>query len=112
MPSLLFFVWTMFDNFGTKTRLIVFFILYSIPSLIFIDHGHFQPNQVMLGLVILGITFMLRNNTVMAVVAMTLAVNFKITACYYLLPFGVFALAQVIKKSKDQNASKMFLKVL
>ena len=41
VPSLLFFVWTMFDNLGTKTRLIIFFVIYSIPSTIFIDHGHF-----------------------------------------------------------------------
>ena len=45
----------------------------------------------------------------MAVVAMTLAVNFKITAFYYILPFGVFALAQVIKKSSNPNKGKMLL---
>ena len=63
----------------------------------------------MLGLVILGISFMIRGNLVMAVVAMTMAVNFKITAVYYLLPFGVYALTQVIKKSNSQNTGTMIL---
>ena len=63
----------------------------------------------MLGFAILAIASMLRGNLVTAVVVMTLAVNFKITAFYYILPFGVFALVQVIKKSSDQNKGKMLL---
>ena len=63
----------------------------------------------MLGFTILAIASILRGNLVMAVVAMTLAVNFKITAFYYILPFGVFALVQVIKKSCCPSKGKMLL---
>ncbi len=53
------------------------FMILSLPPLVFIDHGHFQFNQVMHGFVLWGVAFMLEGRIELAVIAMVLAVNFK-----------------------------------
>ena len=52
------------------------------------------------GFIAIAIAFMIKGHLKMAVVAMTLAVNFKQTAFHFVLPFGVFALAQIVQKSQ------------
>ncbi len=44
------------------------------------------------GFIIFAIAFIINGHLKLAVVSMTLAVNFKQTAFYFVLPFGVFAL--------------------
>lgn len=58
----------------------------------YVDHGHFQPNSVMHGLVLWGIYFLIKGKIEFSVIAMALALNFKQMALYYGLPFGVYAL--------------------
>lgn len=62
------------------------------PPLMFVDHGHFQPNSMMHGLVLWGIYFLIKGKIEFSVIAMVLALNFKQMALYYGLPFGVYAL--------------------
>lgn len=96
----------------TKTlrRVFMLFILM-LPPLIYIDHGHFQPNSAMHGLVLWGVYFMFKGQIEYAVVAMVLAVHFKQMALYFGLPFGVYALMQIIKqaqlKHKDSLMSQL-----
>jgi len=47
------------------------------PPLIFVDHGHFQPNSPMHGFVLWATYFLLTDRAALAVVFMVLAVNFK-----------------------------------
>ena len=70
-----------------------------LPPLVYIDHGHFQPNSVMHGLVLWGVYFMFRGQIEYAVVAMVLGVHFKQMALYFALPFGVYALMLVWQQS-------------
>ena len=53
------------------------FIILMTPPFIFIDHGHFQPNSVMHGLLLWGVYYMIRGKIEYATVAMALALNFK-----------------------------------
>ena len=76
-PSLLFLVTTLFKHLGNKTNLVIWFSILNLPAAIFIDHGHYQFNQVMHGFVILAIAFMVREQLTLATIAMVLAVNFK-----------------------------------
>jgi alpha-1,3-glucosyltransferase len=61
--------------------------------MILIDHGHFQYNSVMHGLVLWAIVMITRGNLVRATVFMVLACMFKQMALYFALPFGVYALS-------------------
>ena len=53
------------------------FIILMTPPFIFIDHGHFQPNSVMHGLLLWGVYYMIRGKIEYATVAMAFALNFK-----------------------------------
>ena len=67
-----------------------------LPCALFIDHGHYQFNQIMHGFVLAAIGLMIKGHLCLAVVSMVLAVNFKQTALYFALPFAVYALTQVL----------------
>lgn len=52
-------------------------MIMCLPPIVFIDHGHFQFNQIMLGFVLWGVYFMMIDKIELAVIAMILAINFK-----------------------------------
>ena len=64
----------------------------NIPCMIIVDHGHFQFNSVMHGLVLWAVVMITRGHLVRATIFMVLAVMFKQMALYFALPFGVYAL--------------------
>ena len=70
-------------------------LVLHLPPLVYIDHGHFQPNQAMHGLVLWAVYSILRQKVELAVVFMVMAVNFKQMALYFALPFAVFALSTI-----------------
>ena len=104
-PSLLFLLHTMFKHLGSKTILVIWFTILNLPPALFVDHGHYQFNQVMHGFVLLGIAFMIRQQLTFAVIAMVLAVNFKQTALYFALPFVIHAISILRIKSKSPNVA-------
>lgn len=53
------------------------------PSLILIDHGHFQYNSVMLGLMLASVDFLLSGHRVLASVFFVLCLCFKQMALFY-----------------------------
>lgn len=79
------------------------FLITCIPSTLIVDNVHFQFNQVMHGLVLWAIAFILDGHIVLATIAMVLSINFKQMSLYFSLPFGVFALATLIKKHKTST---------
>ena len=87
---------------STTTRRLYLLAFLMIPSLIYVDHGHFQPNSVMHGLVLWATYFILTNRIEFAVVAMVLAVNFKQMALYFGLPFGIYALSTLFNKAQQR----------
>ena len=77
VPPLVKLLAVLYPKQSTSTRKMFLFIILMIPPFIYIDHGHFQPNSVMHGLVLWSVYFMIRNRIQLAVVSMVLAVNFK-----------------------------------
>jgi len=77
VPPLIKVLTELYPKQSASTRRMFQFIILMIPPFIFIDHGHFQPNSVMHGLVLWGVYYMMRNKIEYAVVFMALAVNFK-----------------------------------
>ncbi|CAJ1406044.1 unnamed protein product, partial [Effrenium voratum] len=58
-------------------------LLWLLPPLLIIDHGHFQYNGVCFGLCLLGASFVARRDVVLASVFFTAALLFKQIALYY-----------------------------
>jgi uncharacterized membrane protein len=57
--------------------LVVCGFIYMLPCALFVDHGHYQFNQVMHGFVLAAIACMLWGYLIPAVFFMVLAVCFK-----------------------------------
>ena len=74
------------------------FLLVLHPSLMLIDHGHFQYNAVMLGLTLLSVTACLRGSYLVGSVFFVLALAFKQMALYFALPIFVFLLARCFRR--------------
>lgn len=72
-------------------------VLY--PGQILIDNGHFQYNNISLGLAAMAIIFVLRNQNIFAAVCFTLSLNYKQMELYHALPFFVYLLATCFKDS-------------
>ena len=66
------------------------FMLY--PGLILIDNGHFQYNNISLGLFTLAVALILQNRELCASVAFVLALNYKQMELYHALPFFFYLL--------------------
>jgi alpha-1,3-glucosyltransferase len=62
------------------------------PTLLIIDHGHFQYNAVMLGLTLWSIHFILEHRFVWASIFYCLAIGYKHMALYYSLAYFFFLL--------------------
>ncbi|UXI18472.1 hypothetical protein NH340_JMT04415 [Sarcoptes scabiei] len=74
-----------------------------IPSLILIDHGHFQIhrfryNCVTLGLFFWALNFLKREHDILASIMFCLALNYKQISLYYSLPLFLFLLKKCIEK--------------
>lgn len=67
------------------------------PALLLIDHGHFQYNCVMLGLVMYAIANLLKNQYVAATFFFCLALTFKQMALYFAPPIFFYLLGTCVK---------------
>jgi len=104
-PALYFFLKTMFKDLSVKIRLILWFGIMMLPPALFIDHGHYQFNQIMHGFVLFAIAFVMRDNFILATVFMVFAVNFKQTALYFALPFVVYVISRLTIIYHNPNIS-------
>ena len=97
VPPLLKLLVALYPKASTTTRRIYLFLYLLIPSLIFVDHGHFQPNSAMHGLVLWAVYFIITQRIEWAVVFMVAAVNFKQMALYFAMPFAFMTLGSLYK---------------
>ena len=73
------------------------------PQLILIDYGHFQYNNVMLGFMLVAFSLAVEGFYSISAIFIALAVNFKIMALYYALPFLVFWVVSVYDLAKKES---------
>jgi alpha-1,3-glucosyltransferase len=102
VPPLLKLLVVLYPKASTTTRRLYLSVYLTIPSLIFVDHGHFQPNSAMHGMVLWGIYFMLTSRLEWAVVFMVSAVNFKQMALYFGMPFAFMTLGLLLKLASQR----------
>ncbi|XP_061393372.1 probable dolichyl pyrophosphate Man9GlcNAc2 alpha-1,3-glucosyltransferase [Musca vetustissima] len=75
-----------------KQRLSLLMVLMCYPGLILIDNGHFQYNNISLGLMLVAVAAVLRDAYVWAAFFFSLALNYKQMELYHALPFFVMLL--------------------
>jgi len=66
--------------------------LLAYPGLVLIDHGHFQYNDVSLGLFLAAVGFILRGREIIASIFFVTALNYKQMELYHALPFFFYLL--------------------
>lgn len=102
-PSVLWFAWCSRGNttaYQPKQWFAYLTMVFASPSLILVDHGHFQFNCVCHGLVVFALAFALKSgpgrltnrDAALTCVFFSLALNFKQMALYYALAFFVYLL--------------------
>lgn len=102
-PALWFFLMTYNKDMSDKKNVVIWFAILLVGPALFIDHGHYQFNQVMHGLVLFAISFAMRDQFELATIFMVLAVNFKQTALYFALPFVVYTIARLAAINRTTN---------
>jgi len=78
--------------FSSKNYLTVSTLL-AYPGLILIDHGHFQYNNISIGMALVAVAFILRGRDVLASAFFVAALNYKQMELYHALPFFFYLLA-------------------
>ena len=85
-------------------------LLCVYSGLILIDHGHFQYNNVSLGLFILAAALVTRNKDVFGSIIFSLALNYKQMELYHALPFFFFLLGKALKqRTVCQKLTKLIM---
>ena len=93
----------LFQNVSRFNYNVVLFLVLVCPVLNLIDHGHFQYNCVMSGLYLWAVYFCYIDQICFAIIFFTLSVNFKQMALYYSLPFVVYVLGKLLKKTENKG---------
>ena len=72
-----------------------------------IDNGHFQYNNVSLGLFVLAVAFILRDKNLLASLTFVLALSYKQMELYHSLPFFFYLLGLCLRRGKyfSQNCN-------
>lgn len=96
-----------FTEANIKAMLVLILLLQ--PSLIIIDHGHFQYNCISLGLALWGITAVASDHKIIGSVAFSLALNYKQMELYHALPFFFYLLGKSFS-SQHENRSPVVSK--
>jgi len=68
------------------------------PGLILIDHGHFQYNNISLGLVIAAVMCIVNNKNLTGSALFTLSLSYKQMSLYYALPFFFYLLGYALQR--------------
>lgn len=93
-------------NISRIDQIIITCIIMCQPSLILIDHGHFQFNSVMLGLFLFSLLDLLKGNYILASIWFMSSIFFKQMALYYAPFIFFFILAKLFNNYYDFNNKK------
>jgi alpha-1,3-glucosyltransferase len=96
-------------------KAISLFLILLQPSLLLIDHGHFQYNCVSLGLALWAIVFLLRDQDLLASIFFCLSLNYKQMSFYYAPSFFFYLLGKNLfssSLSSPSSSPSFFLRIL
>ncbi|XP_068139855.1 LOW QUALITY PROTEIN: probable dolichyl pyrophosphate Man9GlcNAc2 alpha-1,3-glucosyltransferase [Drosophila tropicalis] len=96
LPALISMCVCINSSFTSKLPIIIFILTMIYPGQILIDNGHFQYNNISLGMAALAIAAALREKYSLTAFVFTLALNYKQMELYHSLPFFVFILGSCL----------------
>jgi alpha-1,3-glucosyltransferase len=99
-PAICVFVYVIYRSLSLGDRLCLIFLLLTTPSLILIDHGHFQYNSISLGLAVWAVVSMLSRRYYLSCILFSLALNYKQMELYHAFPFFFFLLGKALQEDK------------
>lgn len=70
------------------------------PSMVIIDHGHFQYNCISLGLALFGVVSVVHDWDVIGSIAFSMALNYKQMELYHALPFFFYLLGKCFQSKQ------------
>jgi ALG6, ALG8 glycosyltransferase family len=108
VPAVVKLLALLYPKHTTTTRRIYLILYLLMPPLIYVDHGHFQPNSPMHGLVLWATYHILVGRTELAVVLMVMASNFKQMGLYFGLPFAFYALSTIYQTATKRYKDSKF----
>lgn len=108
LPCLYFAIRTIQRRFlVTADQNAVAFLAAAIyPAQILIDNGHFQYNNISLGLAMLSVALIIRSRFCWGALTFTLALNYKQMELYHSLPIFFYLLAQCLPRLSGQSNLK------
>jgi alpha-1,3-glucosyltransferase len=77
------------------------------PDIILIDHGHFQYNSLILGLILSAFYFLINKNYYICCIFYTVAIHSKQMSVYYALAFFAGLIGKVIGDYRTNKAKIM-----
>ncbi|CCE88930.1 Piso0_001723 [Millerozyma farinosa CBS 7064] len=99
-------------NLSRMDQILVSAIIITQPSLILIDHGHFQYNSVMLGSFLFSLTDIIKGNYIFSAIWFICSVNFKQMALYYAPFIFAYLFSLLFKNYYDIKSGRSVWKVL
>lgn len=93
IPAITFAIKTISSHAKTSSKALFYALALLYPGQMIIDNGHFQYNNISLGLACLAITAILRDSIHLSAVLFVLALNYKQMELYHALPFFFYLLS-------------------
>ncbi|XP_070503520.1 probable dolichyl pyrophosphate Man9GlcNAc2 alpha-1,3-glucosyltransferase [Chironomus tepperi] len=78
-------------------------IAISYPGQLLIDNGHFQYNNMSLGLAVLAVSAILINKRIIGAILFVLSLNYKQMELYHAVPFFCYLLSNCFVESESQR---------
>lgn len=107
IPALIFTVKSIAPQWNAMLSILSLVVVLFYPGQIIIDNGHFQYNNISLGLTCLAIAAIFRNSERLAAFLFVLALNYKQMELYHALPFFFYLLGHSFTKSTGTRQSFM-----
>ncbi|KAI8042448.1 hypothetical protein M5D96_003761 [Drosophila gunungcola] len=101
LPAILFLVFSIDKTFQSNDCLFLFTLIATYPGQILIDNGHFQYNNISLGLAAVAVGAILRKRLYTASFFFTLALNYKQMELYHSLPFFAYLLGECVSQKSS-----------
>lgn len=84
-----------------KVHLLYLLVALMYPGQILIDNGHFQYNNISLGLACMAIAALLKDERILGAIFFVLALNYKQMELYHAIPFFCYLLSNCFVESDN-----------
>lgn len=86
-----------------KVHLLYLLVVMMYPGQILIDNGHFQYNNISLGLAAMAIAALLKDERILGAIFFVFALNYKQMELYHAVPFFCYLLSNCFTESDNKT---------